>query len=136
MIPFNELKIGLDLGPLIKPPIEKVDLVKYCGVAQDFHLIHTDDELARKDGLPGVIAHGMLSMGYLCQLVGQLVETKGFIRRLQVRFTGMVFPGDIITCRAKVININENTRTVELEVTAETSNGKIVSIGESTLIYY
>ncbi|MBT3432967.1 MAG: dehydratase, partial [Nitrospinaceae bacterium] len=61
-------KAGDKLPEIIKDPIAKVQLVMYAGASGDFNPIHTDDEAAQARGLKGVIAHGMLSMGFLGQL--------------------------------------------------------------------
>ncbi|SEN42763.1 MaoC/PaaZ C-terminal domain-containing protein [Lihuaxuella thermophila] len=133
---WNQLEVGQELEPLVKPAVEKVQLVKYAGASGDFNLIHTDVETARKVGLPGVIAHGMLSMGFLAQYAGQLAGTYGFVSRLKVRFKEMVFPGDILTCRGRVTAKEEHPRTVDLAIFAEREPGKVVTVGEATLTYY
>jgi acyl dehydratase len=135
-IQWDQIEVGQELEPLIKPAIEKVQIIRYAGASGDFNMIHTDDEIARKVGLPGRIAHGMLSMGFLAQYAGQLVGTNGFVSRLKVRFSGMVFPGDELTCRAKVTSKDETKRTVDLEIATEREEGKSLTAGEATLTYY
>ncbi|GHH99927.1 MaoC/PaaZ C-terminal domain-containing protein [Neobacillus kokaensis] len=135
-IDWTRAETGQELEALVKPAIEKVQLVKYAGASGDFNLIHTDDETARRVGLPGVIAHGMLSMGFLGQLCGQLVGKNGFVSQLMVRFSGMVFPGDVLTCRAKVKKKNENERTLDLELSVEREPGKTLTSGKAILKFY
>jgi acyl dehydratase len=135
-IQWDQIEVGRELEPLVKPAIEKVQLVRYAGASGDFNMIHTDDEIARKVGLPSRIAHGMLSMGFLAQYAGQLVGTNGFVSRLKVRFSGMVFPGDVLTCRAKVTAKDEIKRTVDLEIATEREEGKRLTVGEAILTYY
>lgn len=73
-------------------------IARYAEASGDRNPIHLDDAFARSVGLPGVIAHGMLQMGLLANLA---VEAAGGdprrVRRLAVRFAGMVLPGDEIT---------------------------------------
>lgn len=38
-------------------------LVRYAGASGDFNAIHYRDDVAQQVGLPGVLAHGMLTMG-------------------------------------------------------------------------
>ncbi len=125
------MKAGDSLPPLIKEPITKVQLVRYAGASGDFNLIHTDDETARSVGLNGVIAHGMLSMGFLGQYVTWLVGTENG-RRLRVRFREMVRPGDILTCRGRVKEIRDTTAL--LEVWAENQRGERVTAGEAEVV--
>jgi len=128
---WSGVEEGSELAPLVKPAITKVQLLKYAGASGDFNLIHTDVETARQVGLPGTIAHGMLSMGFLGQYASQLAGPKGFVSRLQVRFSGMVFPGDVLTCRAKVIK--KESDKIELELFVEREAGKALTSGEATL---
>src|SRR5215813_6001642 len=113
-IDWASLTPGQELPPLMKPAITKKQLVMYAGASGDFNLIHTDVETAREVGLPGIIAHGMLSMGFLGQYAGELIGDLGFVQRLRVRFSGMVFPGDVLTCRARVLAKDEQAHTVTL----------------------
>src|SRR5207245_11769116 len=99
--PDRDLVSGSLLPDLRKPPITKLQLVKYAGASGDYNLIHTDDETARSVGLEGVIAHGMLSMAFLGEYLCWLAGPES-VRRLSVRFNEMVRPGDILTCRGRV----------------------------------
>jgi acyl dehydratase len=135
-IQWIQIEVGQELEPIVKPAIEKVQLVRYAGASGDFNMIHIDDEIARKVRLPSRIAHGLLSMGFLAQYAGHLVGTNGFVSRLKVRFSGMVFPGDVLTCRAKVISKDETKRTVDLEIATERGEGQRLTAGEATLTYY
>ena len=127
-----DLDSGSVLPDLRKPPITKMQLVKYAGASGDYNLIHTDDETARTVGLDGVIAHGMLSMAflgeYLCWLAGP-----DSVRQLSVRFVEMVRPGDTLTCRGRVkVRTSGNAgRHLQLEVWAENQRAERVTIGEA-----
>ena len=91
----------------------------YAGASGDFNLIHVDVETAHAVGLPGTIAHGMLSMGFLGQYAGELIGDQGFVQQLKVRFSGMVYPGDVLTCRGRVLAKDDQARTVRLAIAAE-----------------
>ncbi|SDH24905.1 Acyl dehydratase [Alteribacillus persepolensis] len=132
---WQELKPEQELT-LVKPPIEKLQLVKYAGASKDFNMIHQDEETAKKVGLPGIIAHGMLSMGFLGQLAQDAAGTNGFVSRLNVQFRGMVFPGDTVTCKAVVTEKNADTKTVDLDIWAETDAGKPVTKGQASITFH
>ena len=51
--------------------VTRADLVAYAAASGDQNPIHQDEEVARSVGLPGVIAHGMYTLG----LVGTAVAT-------------------------------------------------------------
>ena len=91
----------------------------------------TDDEAARREGLPGMIAPGNLSMG----LLGELVERWGGVgglRRLGTTFRGIVRPGRLRLCGA-VTQRDEATRTVELDLWLENEDGERSVIGTATV---
>lgn len=132
-IDWTDVEVGQELEPLVKPAISKVQLLKYAGASGDFNLIHTDVETARQVGLPGVIAHGMLSMGFLGQYASRLAGPQAFVSSLKVRFSGMVFPGDVLTCRAKVTG--KESGKIDLELSVEREPGKALTSGEATLTF-
>jgi acyl dehydratase len=132
---WETLAAGQELPPLEKPPITKVQLVKYAGASGDYNLIHTDDETARRVGLDGVIAHGMLSMGFLGQYAAALAGDHAYVQSLQVRFAGMVRPGDTLTCGGRVLEKDEERRTVKLAIFAARAGEKPVTAGAAVLAF-
>ncbi len=123
-------KAGDKLPEIVKDPIAKVQLVMYAGASGDFNAIHTDDEAARARGLKGVIAHGMLSMGFLGQL-GESAFGAGSTRKLEVNFRGMVDAGEVITLRGEVKEVREDSgrQLAICEIEAVNSAGDIVTSG-------
>lgn len=107
------IQIGDSLQNLQLPPVSRMDLIKYSGASNDYNPIHTIDDEAQKAGLPGVIAHGMWTMGNLAKLFTPYYE-EGFIRTYSIRFRNMVFLNDVITLKATLIDINENVLTFDV----------------------
>ncbi|WP_432703053.1 MaoC/PaaZ C-terminal domain-containing protein [Lysinibacillus sphaericus] len=135
MLQFKELQQGQKLEPLVKPAVTKVQLVKYAGASGDFNPLHTDDAFAQSIGMPGVIAHGMLVMGFLGQYVMELAGTSATLTNFNMRFGAMTRPGDEITCLASVKKIYQEQakQFVDLDLYAEKAPGKNVGFGEATL---
>jgi acyl dehydratase len=79
----------------VLPPVTRLQLIKYAGASGDYNPIHTIDEAAEEAGLPGVIAHGMLTAAMMGLLFSPYLE-HGYVKELQARFSGMVYPGDEI----------------------------------------
>ena len=102
-------------------PIDRETLVRYAGASGDFNPIHYRDDVARSAGLPGVLAHGMLTMGLAVQPV---VERFGAaaIRQYGVRFTKPVpVPpegGVLLDVTAKVGAVDEAAGTLRIDLTA------------------
>lgn len=132
-VTFQKSQIGDVLSPLVKAPVSKVQLLKYAGASGDYNLIHTDVDTARSVGLGDVIAHGMLSMGFLGQYLADLAGADR-LRRLTVRFGSPVRVGDVLTCRGVVKGVSDvqDGRTILLlDVWAENQKGDKVTTGEA-----
>ena len=135
---FEELKPDMQLPELEKPPVDRVQLVKYAGSSGDFNPLHYSDEFAKTAGLNSVIAHGMLSMGFLGQYVRALVGTYADIKQIGVRFGKMTFPGDILTCKGKVVSVEqtEEGKIAKFEIACVKQNGDVVTSGNATVKYF
>jgi acyl dehydratase len=95
-------------------------IAAYAEASGDHNPIHLDDDFARSVGLPGVIAHGMLQMGILATVAAKAAGGPDHLRRLFVRFAGMVVPGDTVTFRA------EPAGDGKLELSAVNQRGEAV----------
>ncbi|HTG12669.1 MAG TPA: MaoC/PaaZ C-terminal domain-containing protein, partial [Candidatus Eisenbacteria bacterium] len=54
----EDVQPGQEMPPLVKPPIQQIQLTRYAGASGDFNPIHQDDAFARAAGMGGVFAHG------------------------------------------------------------------------------
>lgn len=131
---FEDVAVGADTPPLVKGPIQQIQLTRYAGASGDFNPIHQDEEFARAAGMPGVFAHGMLSMGFVAQALTDWAGP-GTVRKLGVRFTALVRLKDTVTCRGRVIakQSQDDQHLVELDVWAENQQGEKVVTGRATL---
>ena len=129
---FEDVKVGDELPPLVKGPIQQIQLTRYAGASGDFNPIHQDDEFARAAGMGGVFAHGMLSMGFVAQAVTDWAGA-GRVRKIGVRFAGLVRLKDTVTCRGRVIGTSQKdgVNLVELDVWAENQKGEKVVTGKA-----
>ncbi|MSP63920.1 MAG: hypothetical protein EXR72_26970 [Myxococcales bacterium] len=134
------MTVGDRLPELVKPPIERIQLVKYAGASGDWNRIHVEEGFATAAGYPSVFAHGMLSMAFLGQLLSDWVGGAR-VRRLAVRFKAITWPGDVITCRGEVTGLGTegpegeagSERLAEVRVWAETQKGTITAEGTATV---
>ena len=69
---------------------------RYAKASGDMNPIHRDEDVAKSVGLPGIIAHGLCTMAMCSQAVLALAADKdpARLRRLAVRFSKNVFPGN------------------------------------------
>ncbi len=98
-------------------------LVRYAGASGDFNPIHYRDDVAASVGLPGVLAHGMLTMGQAVQPVVDWIGDPGRVSDYRVRFTRPVVvdpqEGAELTIVAKVGQLTDETARVDLTVSYE-----------------
>ncbi|WP_085993035.1 MaoC/PaaZ C-terminal domain-containing protein [Oceanobacillus senegalensis] len=118
---------------VILEPVSRMDLIKYSGASGDFNPIHTIDEEAIKAGLPGIIAHGMWTMGNLAKLFTPYYE-EGFIQDFKIRFAGMVFLNDVI--KLKAILEEDTEEFSDFIVKAVNQNDKEVIKGNIRFLKY
>ncbi len=74
--------------------VTRTDLVRYAGASGDLNPIHWSDRVATAMGLPGVIAHGMLTMGLAARAVSGWAGGPDRVVSFTVRFTSMVVVPD------------------------------------------
>jgi acyl dehydratase len=92
----------------------------------------TDDEGARKEGLPGMIAPGNMSMGLIASFVERWAGPRSLVR-LGTTFRGLVLPDNTITLYGVVTEKNEDARTVEIDVWMESHEEERLVIGTATV---
>jgi len=132
---FEDVTIGDELPPLVKGPIQQIQLTRYAGASGDFNPIHQDAEFAQAAGMGGVFAHGMLSMGFVAQVVTDWAGA-GTVRKIGVRFAALVRLKDTVTCRGRVVATSHKNgaNVVELEIWAENQTGDKVVTGKATVV--
>jgi acyl dehydratase len=103
--------------------VTRTDLVHYAGASLDFNPIHWNEKFAAEVGLPGVIAHGMLTMALANDLVSDWVGDPGAIVETTTKFTRPVpVPNDgegaLLEITGKVTEVREDgTAKVAITVT-------------------
>lgn len=135
MLEQATLSIGQALPAYTKAPVSKVQLVKYAGASGDFNPLHTDDSFAQKIGLTGVVAHGMLIMGFLAEYVEHLAGDIAVVQDFRMRFGAMTFAKDTITCHGVIKELFEKDgkHHAILTLYAEKGPEEIVGSGEAIL---
>ncbi len=98
---YEDVKVGDEIPALIKEPVTHLQLVRYAGASGDFNPLHTDPKVGEMIGTGGIIAHGMLIMGFVGQMLSNYVGP-GALRKFGVRFKGMTHLDDVITCTGTI----------------------------------
>lgn len=135
---FDTVTAGDQLPPVTEE-FERYDLIRYAGVSGDLNPIHWDDEVARRIGLDGSVAHGMLTMGAAGGYVTDWVGDPGAVLELNVRFTSPLYvptqlegPVEVIYA-GKVKSVDPQTRTAVLALTATVDGRKLFGRATATV---
>lgn len=91
-----------ELLPIVKPPIEHIDLVKYSGASGDFNPIHTVSHIAHEKGYSNVIVHGMFLMGWASAAIEEWFP-KRRLHRFSVRFMAPTYPGESLIIKGALL---------------------------------
>jgi acyl dehydratase len=116
---------SLEVGQVIGTTeflLTRDSLVRYAGASGDFNSIHYRDDIAASVGLPGVLAHGMLTMGAAVQVAVDWVGDAGKVTDYQVRFTKPVVvdpvDGAVLVVTGKIGEIKAEAGEVRVDLTA------------------
>ena len=134
-IQISELKEGLAL-PEITKMVTQRNINLYAEASQDFNPVHINEEFARKTPLGGTVAHGMLILAYVSEMMttafGERWLTGG---KLDIRFKAAARPGDTITVSGKITKLEKDSgqTTIHCSVLCSNGKGEPVITGEAVL---
>ena len=131
---LESLRIGDELPSLVKPGIDRVQIARFAGAANDFNPMHIDELHARAAGMPSVFAHSLLPMSFMSQFLTDWLRG-GRLTRLAVRFVKLVWPGDVLSCKGRVLARRRDEQGryyVDVDLWAENQKGELVLKGHST----
>lgn len=125
---MTSVEVGTELPPLTVT-LRREDLVRYAGASGDFNPIHWSDRMAAALGLPGVIAHGMLTMASAVRVVTDWLDDPADLVEYGVRFTKpVVVPDDdkgaTVTFSAKIDKLTDGR--AEIDITAIAGEEKVL----------
>lgn len=127
---MSAVEKGTQLPPLTVQ-LTRADLVQYAGASGDFNPIHYSDRMAAALGLPGVVAHGMLTMATAARVVTDWLGDPSRLVEYGVRFVRpVVVPDDDlgaeVRLNAVVLSVSEDDGTAEIDITAEFDGQRVL----------
>ena len=131
---FSELSAGQEIGSRTLE-VSRTDLVKYAGASGDFNPIHWNEAFATGVELPGVIAHGMFTMGAVVQLVTDWAGDPAAVMDFQTRFTKPVVvtdttgtdePGATIEVSGAIGKLDADAGTARVDLTVVSAGQKVL----------
>lgn len=123
---LKELAVGQEVGRR-EIGVDRSRLVRYAGASGDFNPIHWNERFATEVGLPGVIAHGMWTMGAAIGVVSDWLGEPGAVVDYQTRFSRPVpvpDPGEAtveVVATVGALDAETGTARIDLAVTANGS---------------
>jgi acyl dehydratase len=131
---FQSIKVGDAPAPLVCGPLTRTQFVRYAGASHDFNPNHHDEVYAQASGNKAVFGMGMLAGGFCARLLTDWLGD-GSLRRLRIRFASRFWPGDVLTCTARVTARRESddgAGLVDCEFCAVNQQGEVIIRGDAT----
>ena len=134
---YADVEVGSELPEQVFP-VTRADLVRYAGASGDFNVIHWNERVATEVGLPGVIAHGMLTAGLAARAVTAWAGDPGALVEYSVRFSRpVVVPDDgvgaEVVVRGRVAALQEDQR-VRVDLTVTSGGEKVLSLARAVVV--
>jgi acyl dehydratase len=128
--------VGAELEERTLPPVNRDQLRRYAEASGDPNPIHLSDEAAGAAGLPGVIAHGMLTVATMGLLFSPYLG-HGHVKTFRSRFSGMVFLDDVLRVGGRTVRAEETAegRLYAFEVYARRGEDTVASGEVGFLVY-
>lgn len=112
--------------------ISESDVYLYAGITGDFNPAHIDQAYAEKTRFRTRIAHGMLTAGFISNLLGTQLPGPGTIYLQQnLNFKAPVVIGDTVTATLEVVEILLEKKRVRLKTVCTNQEGTVVLDGEA-----
>jgi acyl dehydratase len=107
--------------PALSRVVTREDVKAYAEAGGDRNPLHQDDDVARAAGFPGIIAHGMFTMGHLASCISRWAGGPDRVRRLTSQFRAPVFMGEEIVAagRVKAVDVERRIALIECWVSVE-----------------
>ena len=115
--------------------VTETDIIMYAGISGDFNPAHINAEAAKDSMFGQRIAHGMLSAGFISNVLGMQLPGPGTIYMGQeLKFVKPVYIGDTVTATATVTEKIEEKNRLILETIVTNQKGEAVIKGTATVM--
>jgi 3-hydroxybutyryl-CoA dehydratase len=130
---LSEIRVGSILPELVKNIVQE-DINLYAEASLDHNPIHIDEEFAKKTPSGGTIAHGMLILAYVSQMMTNAFGISWINSgRLNIRFKAPACPGDCIKVQGKVTKLSnvEGQLRISCNILCSNQKEEVVITGEA-----
>jgi 3-hydroxybutyryl-CoA dehydratase len=130
---FTEIQEGKTLNPVVKH-ITQENINLYAEASGDFNPIHVDESFAAKTPFGGTIAHGMLNLAYVSEMMTSAFGQKWLSGgKLRAKFKEAARPGDTVTISGKIDCVEQKDDVSYADCSFECRNqkGEVIVAGEA-----
>lgn len=131
---------NLEVGQIVatrEVQVDRARLVRYAGASGDFNPIHWNERFAREVELPGVIAHGMLTMGLGASVITDWLADPAAVISYGVRFTRPIPVPDpgfaTLTISASVAAVDVEAKTARIDVNVALGEVKVLGKAQAVI---
>ncbi len=128
---FEDVELGDEL-PEAKPDVSLERVYKFVAATGMNFPRFTDHEAAKAEGLPGALVPGIMSQGILCTMIHRWAPGSTVIK-IDTVFRSPVITGSQPTCTGAVTDVDEDSRTIEIDLTMTTEAGTTGVLGTATV---
>jgi 3-hydroxybutyryl-CoA dehydratase len=130
--------LGLKSLPSLEKEITRDQIRRYSAISGDFNPIHLDDDFAARSFFGRVVAHGMLTLAFLSEMMTQAFSHHWLeTGTLKVRFKNSARPGDRLRTKGQVIKeeSKDGFRLVTCSISlADSRDGREIIVG-TAMVY-
>ena len=132
---FEDIREEAEIPGFSFGPVTLEMLIRYTAAANNFVPIHFDLEIAKAQGLPGILIHGPLKFALLDRMVRDWIGMRGRVKRASANYKGMDVIGNTLICRGKVFKreIEEGEGLVTCEIWTTNQNGDVTTSGTAVV---
>jgi len=124
---------GAEIPEVEIGPLTLADFVRWAGYQENWIRLHYDrTQAVEHAGYRDVVQSGHHRTALVARMVTGWIGERGWLRRLSIRHTGMVHPGDTVRCAGRIRDVRESPSgrlDVEIDVWAVRQDGERVSVG-------
>ncbi|MCE2389868.1 MAG: hypothetical protein J4G09_00120 [Proteobacteria bacterium] len=129
---YQEVEFGEDL-PEVEVDVSLSNVTRFCHATGMLAGRFMNHEEAREEGLPQAIVPGIMSQGLLVSLVHRWAPGCG-IRKIDTVFRAPVLVDSAPRCCGVVTDKDDDSRTVELDLTIVNEQGETRVLGTATVV--
>ena len=130
---FEDVELGDDL-PVEHPDVSMERVVRFTKAANHEFPRFTSHEAAKAEGLPGALVPGIMSQALLATMVHRWAPGSRIIK-LDTVFRGHVVVDTDVTIEGAVTDTDDETRTVEIDLTVTNAEGRTGVMGTALVSF-